>query len=254
MKQYLDKEGLDILWRKILERTQVDSELSSISINPVQNMIVTDALYEVYDSIQAVEDESLDNAFDDYTFPLILTVSDNLIFEKGETVNITIDWSLERNGKSITPDHIYINNVEYPTSSNQIIIDGVNTDIIYIFRAEYKNNTVSKEIPVKFITPSYILNISDDLSLANIDESDILSGTKILLLTKEYTYNTNLDFQKVCYAYPKSYEEITDIIDMNGYNYKYSYDMKEMIVNGIQYYIYTMTDPVTIEGFKQIYK
>ena len=53
--------------------------------------------------------------------------------------------------------------------------------------------------------------------------------------------------------YPKSFGALTSIKDANNFDYINSYTRSEMTYNDVDYYVYILTDPVTITGFKQAF-
>ena len=53
--------------------------------------------------------------------------------------------------------------------------------------------------------------------------------------------------------YPQSFGALTSIKDSNNFEYINSYTRSEMVYNEVDYYVYILTDPVTITGFKQIF-
>lgn len=59
---------------------------------------------------------------------------------------------------------------------------------------------------------------------------------------------------KIALAYPKDFGALTSIKDGNGYEVLPSYTRSEVNVNGIAYYLYLLTVPVTATGVTQIYK
>lgn len=72
--------------------------------------------------------------------------------------------------------------------------------------------------------------------------------------SKGFTWN-NISCEKdiLVYKYPKSLGALTSIKDANNFDYINSYTRTEETINGLVYYVYTLTDPMTITGFKQIY-
>ena len=53
--------------------------------------------------------------------------------------------------------------------------------------------------------------------------------------------------------YPQSFGTLTSIKDANNFDYINSYTRSTLSYNGVDYYVYILTDPVTITGFKQIF-
>lgn len=76
--------------------------------------------------------------------------------------------------------------------------------------------------------------------------------TKALNPSKGYTWSgINMVNSRTCYMYPKDFGKLTTIKDANNFEYINSYTLTERAINGVSYYIYTLTDPVTITNFKQ---
>ena len=72
--------------------------------------------------------------------------------------------------------------------------------------------------------------------------------------SRSFTWN-NITCEKdiLVYKYPKSLGALSSIKDANNFDYINSYTRTEETINDIAYYVYTLTDPMTITGFKQIY-
>lgn len=76
----------------------------------------------------------------------------------------------------------------------------------------------------------------------------------VLKNTKNFTWdNINCEKDILIYKYPKSFGMLTSIKDANNFDYINSYTVTEETINDISYYVYTLTDPMSITGFKQIY-
>lgn len=109
--------------------------------------------------------------------------------------------------------------------------------------------SISSTVTVKGYANSYYGVISNN----SISTSDISKLTSRLSTSKSYTYTTNLTNQRVVYMYPKDFGKITSIKDTNNFDYINSYTLSELTYNGVEYYVYVLTDPVTITNFKQIF-
>lgn len=77
---------------------------------------------------------------------------------------------------------------------------------------------------------------------------------KTLKNTRNFTWN-NISCEKdiLVYKYPKSLGALSSIKDANNFDYINSYARTEETINNIVYYVYTLIDPMSITGFKQIY-
>lgn len=91
------------------------------------------------------------------------------------------------------------------------------------------------------------------INSSSITEDDISSLSSRLSTSKSYTYTVNLAEQRVVYMYPQSFGTLTSIKDANNFDYINSYTRTMLSYNGVDYYVYILTDPVTITGFKQIF-
>ena len=83
--------------------------------------------------------------------------------------------------------------------------------------------------------------------------TDVTALTSRLGTSKGYTATYNMTNQRSVYMYPKSFGALTSIKDVNNFDYINSYTRSEMTYNNVDYYVYILTDPVTITGFKQIF-
>lgn len=102
---------------------------------------------------------------------------------------------------------------------------------------------------VRIVYPSYYGIVPDG---ENIDQVTVASLTKIINPNKNYTWSgINMVNSKTLYMYPKSFGNLTTIKDANNFEYINSYTLSEKNVEGVGYYVYALTDPVTITNFKQ---
>lgn len=109
--------------------------------------------------------------------------------------------------------------------------------------------SITSTVTIKGFANSYYGVISNN----SITASDISKLTARLSTNKSYTYSTDLSNQRIVYMYPKELGKLTSIKDANNFDYINSYTLSEMTYNGISYYVYILTDEVTISGFKQIF-
>jgi len=100
---------------------------------------------------------------------------------------------------------------------------------------------------------AYALSYYGVISASTITENDISSLSSRLSSSKSYTYTVSLSEQRIVYMYPQSFGTLTSIKDANNFDYINSYTRSTLSYNGVDYYVYILTDPVTITGFKQIF-
>ena len=100
---------------------------------------------------------------------------------------------------------------------------------------------------------AYALSYYGVINSSTITENDISSLSSRLSSSKSYTYTVSLSEQRIIYMYPQSFGTLTSIKDANNFDYINSYTRTTLSYNGVDYYVYILTDPVTITGFKQIF-
>lgn len=101
---------------------------------------------------------------------------------------------------------------------------------------------------VRIVHPCYYGILSDDAPIP----TSTTGLTKALNPSKNYTWGgIDMVNSRTCYMYPKDFGKLTTIKDANNFEYINSYTLTERDINGVSYYIYTLTDPVTITNFKQ---
>lgn len=92
------------------------------------------------------------------------------------------------------------------------------------------------------------------ISMATPTDTDVKALTKNIKNTKAFTYsNIALNDERICYAYPVSFGNLTSIKDANNFEYIGSYTKYTMTIDSVSYNVYVLTDPITATGFKQIY-
>lgn len=117
-------------------------------------------------------------------------------------------------------------------------------------KADSTSSFVSKQSIFRFVNPTYYGTVSS----LTVTETDITALTKTNKTSKAHTW-TNIfsNDERLCYAYPASYGSLTSIKDQNNFEYIGSYTKTTQIINSVNYFVYILTDPVTLSGFKQMY-
>ena len=179
------------------------------------------------------------------------------------TVNVSIDKTLAKKGTSqpvkvtITPkigddntnvDEIMINGAEHHGTTPYVYSATATTTTTYNVRVSKEERTAQGSATITFVNPSY-----DGAVAANFTatEANIKALTETLRSGKGGTRTFNLNNQKACIAYPKAFGAATGIKDANGFDYLASYTRSELNVNGELYYVYLLTNAVTITDMKQ---
>ena len=212
----------------------VDSTLSETSEHPVQNKVITEALNKINTKL----------------FPLSISVSGGGLYEKRTTQTITVKWTIKEGSNTVTPDTLSVNNESVSVSTTSKVFEGVTGNTTYTVKATKNGVTVQGSTSVTFVNPSYFGAVGADFTPT---EDAIKTLAKSVKSTKSYTGSVSLENQKTCYAYPKSMGALTAIKDANNFEYLQSYTRSEVTVWNETYYVYVLTDPVTIDTFKQIY-
>ena len=105
--------------------------------------------------------------------------------------------------------------------------------------------SIEKTATYTFVKASYY----GAVTTAPTTLADITALTKNVKNTKAQTATFTLSNQRSCYCYPASFGNLTSIKDANNFEYLSSYTKTTVD----DYNVYTLTDPVTATGFKQIY-
>lgn len=217
-----------------LGNIKVDGALSETSENPVQNKVIAEELKRINAEL----------------FPLSISVSGAGVYEKRTTQNITVRWAVKEGSNTVTPDAVLVNGKGVSSSVTSKVFEGVTESTTYTVKATKDGTTVQGSTNAVFVNPSYFGAVGAGFTPT---ESAIKALTKNVKNTKNYTGNISLTHQKVCYAYPKSMGALTAIRDANNFEYLQSYTRSEVTVWDETYYVYVLTDPVTIDTFRQIY-
>lgn len=109
--------------------------------------------------------------------------------------------------------------------------------------------SIEKSATYTFVMASYY----GAVTTAPTDKAGITALTKNVKNTKAQTATFTLSNQRSCYCYPASFGNLTSIKDANNFEYLSSYTKTTVAVDGVDYNVYTLTDPVTATGFKQVY-
>lgn len=140
------------------------------------------------------------------------------------------------------------------TNTYTFTMDAVTTTKTVKGVLEYKKSdntdgTIEKSATYTFVMASYY----GAVTTAPTDKAGIIALTKNVKNTKAQTATFTLSNQRSCYCYPASFGNLTSIKDANNFEYLSSYTKTTVAVDGTDYNVYTLTDPVTATGFKQVY-
>lgn len=170
----------------------------------------------------------------------ILTLGDATI----DTIEFYRGTNLEDTQAYVTGTNIYTFNTT-DISSNET----VSIKIHYTHKDGITKDTLTYSANYTFVNYSYF-----GLTNGIPTDTDIIGLSSNLKNTKAFTGTVNPVNQHIVYAYPEHLGSLTSIKDQNGFDYiTNSYTKVTMTVNGEDYKVYYLTDPVTSNGLKQIY-
>lgn len=187
----------------------------------------------------------------DKAFPFTVKVSiDKTLAKKGTSQPVKVTITPKIGDDNTEVDAIMINGEEHHGAIPYVYSVTATTTTTYNVRADKTGrNSAHGSATITFVNPSY-----DGAVAANFTatEANIKALTETLRSGKGGTRTFNLNNQKACIAYPKSFGAATDIKDANGFDYLASYTRSELNVNGELYYVYLLTNAATITDFKQM--
>lgn len=185
----------------------------------------------------------------DKAFPFTVKVSiDKTLVKKGTSQPVKVTITPKIGDDNVNADEIMINGAEHHGATPYVYSDTATATTTYNVRVSKENRTAQGSATITFVNPSY-----DGAVAANFTatEANIKALTETLRSGKGGARTFNLNNQKACIAYPKAFGTATSIKDANGFDYLASYTRSELNVNGELYYVYLLTNAVTITDMKQ---
>jgi hypothetical protein len=155
------------------------------------------------------------------------------------------------NGSTLLDTQTYVSgtNTYTYTMESAVTTDTTVKGVLSYTKSDSTSGTIEKTASYTFVMASY----SGAVTTAPTTKSEIIALTKNVKNTKAFTTTYALNNQRSCYCYPASFGNITSIKDANNFEYIQSYTKTNVTVDGTEYNVYTLTDPVTIASFKQIF-
>ena len=151
----------------------------------------------------------------------------------GSTLLTTITSGVANGG---TFTYTYSCNITSNTTLKVEVSDGTSTV------SATKNITFANKSYYGFVADGTIVNETVIKALQN----NVLKTSKAL----KYT-GINCTNSKIVYAYPQNQGLLSSILDGSGFDYIDSYDCTNTTVDGVNYNVYVMIDPTTLDGFMQ---
>ena len=185
----------------------------------------------------------------------------SLLFEVGDVKNITLDINVKDVlGKDITSKCLYFYDGEeiFLDRNGRYTVTNINKDTTIKIEARQpitKNVfvPVTGQVAVKFGHFFYFGRVPGNWHPADGGEISRLEYKK-LHYKADFTWERiKLTGQKIAFAYPKLYGDLSHIFDDHGLDYLRTYDHYEenYFINDIEYTVYIKKDVVDIDGLKQ---
>ena len=222
----------------------VDDALSTESVNPVQNKVIT-AQINAMNKLLAQLDEKV--------FPTTLSVSGGGTFDEGTSQTVTVSWKLMKNGQTLTPDSVTVNGESVdPAAGYKVFVD-VTTTTTYRVSVVYKGKTYNGSTTATFKKTYYRYYgaLPVGTSVGSITEPMITSLKKEVCTSASATLTYNLEDQRAVYAYPSTFGLLTKVLDdATSMPYDDFVKEQEMVIDGENYYIYALQNPSSVTDYK----
>lgn len=214
----------------------------------------------------SVKDKTTKEVLEEILFPyqkptVSFTISPSTTtYAVGDTISsITFTINAGKKSKDIQSIKIYDGSTLLTTITSGVANGGTftynyacNITANTTLKVEVADDTsaVSATKNITFTYKSYYGFVADGTT---VDETVVKGLQKNVLKTSRVlTYSgitcTN---SKIVYAYPQSQGLLSSILDGNGFDYLGSYNYSVISVDGVNYYVYVMIDPTTLDDFIQ---
>ena len=206
--------------------------------------------------------EVLESILFPYQKPTVsFSISPNTtVYESGTTVSsIKFTISATKKSDSIQSIKVYDGSTLLTTITSGVANGGTFT---YTYSCNITSNTtlkvevsdgtstVSATKNITFANKSYYGFVADGTT---VNETVIKAlQNNVLKTSKALNYTgINCTDSKIVYAYPQNQGLLSSILDGSGFDYIDSYDCTNTTVDGVNYNVYVMIDPTTLDGFMQ---
>ena len=187
-----------------------------------------------------------------------------LTYELGVTVynGTTLTANVTKGSSDITKVEFFKNNTSVSVITTNVANGGsftyadgnnISTDTTYkVIVTNVEGKTVTSTLSVKFYNPYYYGVTNKGIN--DVTVTDIKNMTKDVSAkgTKTYKYTSNNLYCTI--AFPKSYGQLTSILDGNGFQNLDSWRFKEIEINSVPYYVYQTGTVVICNDFKYEFK
>lgn len=133
-----------------------------------------------------------------------------------------------------------------------------NTQTVNVKATDAEGLVANKSIKYEFVYPTYLGYGEADDTIDVIEEADVIAGKKLIRKNSALStqLNSNDVLMKPMISYPKSFGELTSILDVkNGFEMISNYDKKEIEVECLDgtkqiYYCYIQKTQVILKNFE----
>lgn len=182
-----------------------------------------------------------------------------------ELAELTISANVTKGSSDIAKVRFYIDNVLVQTITENVEDGGVikytmtfdppqkKTFVVKADALDIEDQVGASQTTINFIAPSYYGFLPEDTTF---DEDAIKSlDNKELKIKKELTYKEittpGTDSYYITYCYPKELGAITSITDNLNFEYIQDYNVKEIVIDDVDYILMHQKDPGSVEDFLQ---
>lgn len=217
----------------------------------------------------SIKDKTTKEVLESILFPyqkptVSFTISPNTtIYETGNTISrIVFSITATKKSNNIQSIKIYNGSTLLTTITDNVSNGGnfsytyncsITSNVTLKIEVSDGENTVSATNNIVFTSKSYYGFVND----GTIIDASTVKGLQnsALKTSKSFTYGEiTCSNSKIVYAYPQSFGALTSILDASGFEYIDSYSRTNISIDGINYYVYTLIEPVSLDNFKQLYK
>ena len=192
--------------------------------------------------------------------PPVIGISINpsaTLYEIGRDATVTVTANLTKKTKDITGARILKNGTDLKVASSDEITAKTfnqasvtfNSDTTFSSKVSDADGEVNgNTITVKFTRKSFYGLIGAGDTVDSDTAIEALSSNQ-LTGSKGLTWNNlTANNQKLAYAYPESFGNLTSIKDQNNFEYLASFDKTTVQRDGVNYNVYILRDPMSITG------
>ena len=179
------------------------------------------------------------------------------LYEIGRDATVTVTANLTKKTKDITGARILKNGADLKVASSDEITAKTfsqasvtfNSDTTFSSKVSDADGEVNgNTIAVKFTRKSFY-GLIDAGATVDSDTAIEALGSNQLTGSKGLTWNNlTANNQKLAYAYPESFGNLTSIKDQNNFEYLASFDKTTVQRDGVNYNVYILRDPMSITG------